>query len=99
MFIYSQDCEGSKQYLRIGSIKGRGVADTPKPLVPCEEKGSAMDGVRFGLQQASWENSSVRIALNYYHQTNTVDVVSSSRSSHGGGNSGAECTPHPWHGS
>jgi hypothetical protein len=35
-----------------------------------------MDGARYGLQhQASWENSSVRLTLKYYHQKKTVDVV------------------------
>lgn len=43
-----------------------------------------MDGVRYGLQQASWENSSVRLTLLYYHPKKTVDVVFSPRSSCGG---------------
>lgn len=44
-----------------------------------------MDGVRYGLQQASWENSSVRLTLLYYHPKNTVDVVFFSQIFHVGG--------------
>lgn len=50
----------------------------------CKVKGIAMDGVRYGLQQAGWENSSVRLTYLYYHPKNTVDVVFSPSSSCGG---------------
>jgi hypothetical protein len=80
-----QELKGNRQDLWVGSGKGRGVAVKLKHLGGlCKEKGIAMDGVRYGLQQASWENSSVRLTLKYYHPKNTVDVVFSPRSSCGG---------------
>lgn len=52
---------GIERYQADKFTRKKGVTQKLKLGGLCKEKGGAMDGGRYGLQQSSWENSSVRL--------------------------------------